>query len=100
MLYTGVRIDGESALRHGLADVLVQRDQLHDAAQSLAREIAISSPIAVPSMRETLRAPLLGRLREAMARESAEQNAQFATEDFAEGVAAMTERRTPRFRGR
>jgi enoyl-CoA hydratase/carnithine racemase len=34
-----------------------------------------------------------------VARESAEQNAQFKTADFKEGIAAMAARREPAFKG-
>ena len=39
-------------------------------------------------------------IRLAVARESEQQNAQFKTEDFKEGVAAMAARREPNFQGR
>jgi hypothetical protein len=35
-----------------------------------------------------------------VARESIEQNRQFRTDDFTEGVAAMAARRLPQFKGR
>jgi enoyl-CoA hydratase/carnithine racemase len=68
-------------------------------ASQLAREIALSAPLAVQSTRTTLRAGLVEQIRQAVARESAEQNAQFQTADFREGVAAMAARREPQFKG-
>jgi enoyl-CoA hydratase/carnithine racemase len=53
----------------------------------------------VQSTRTTLRAGLVEQIRQAVARESAEQNAQFQTADFREGVAAMAARREPQFKG-
>lgn len=99
LFYTGRRVAGEEALALGLADVLVPQDQVRAEAQKLAREIAVSAPLAVQSTRATLRQGLVEQLRVAVARESAEQNAQFRTADFREGVAAMAERREPRFKG-
>lgn len=99
LFYTGRRIGGEEALALGLADVLVPQSQVRDEAHKLAREIAVSAPLAVQSTRATLRQGLVEQLRVAVARESAEQNAQFRTADFREGVAAMAERREPRFKG-
>lgn len=63
----------------------------------LAREIAVSAPLAVQSTRATLRQGLVEALHKAVAHESAEQNWQFKTDDFKEGVKAMTERREPQF---
>lgn len=99
LFYTGRRIGGEEALAMGLADLLVPQDQVRVEASKLAREIAISAPIAVQSVRSTLRQGLVEQIRSAVARESAEQNAQFKTADFREGVAAMAARREPDFKG-
>jgi enoyl-CoA hydratase/carnithine racemase len=100
LLYTGRRIGGEEAVRIGLADQLVPREQVREQALALATEIAASAPLAVVSIRRTLRAGLLEAIRLAVAHESAEQNAQVLTDDHREGVAAMAERRAPRFTAR
>lgn len=99
LFYTGRRIGGEEAARIGLADLLVPQDQVRVEAAKLAREIAISAPLAVQATRATLRQGLVEQIRLAVARESAEQNAQFKTADFREGVAAMAARREPNFKG-
>lgn len=99
LLYTGRRIDGVEARRIGLADDLVERDQVRAHALALAREIATSAPIAVQATRATLRAGLVEQIRSAVAHESEQQNAQFLSADFREGVAAMAARRVPRFKG-
>lgn len=100
LLYTGRRIHGEEALAIGLADELVPREQVRARAEALAREIAAAAPIAVESMRATLRRGLLEQLRAAVEHESREQREHTLTEDFKEGVAAMAARREPVFQRR
>jgi enoyl-CoA hydratase/carnithine racemase len=99
LFYTGRRIDGKEAHRIGLADELVAQDQVRARALELAREIAVSAPIAVQATRATLRAGLVEQIRSAVAHESLQQNAHFKTADFREGVAAMAARREPQFKG-
>ncbi len=100
LFYTGRRITGETALTIGLADQLVPEADVRSAAQALAAEIAESAPLAVMSVRETLRRDLAAAFVAATERESTEQAVHRATADYTEGVAAMKERRPPRFEGR
>ena len=100
LLLTGRRAPGEEALSLGLCDRLVEDNEVRLAAHALAAELARSAPLAVRSIRATLRAGLLERVEAALALEASEQDRQRKTEDFREGVAASLERRTPRFEGR
>src|SRR6478752_7732611 len=100
LMYTAVDVRGEEALRIGLADRLVAADELRGAAQAFATEIAASAPLALLSIRETMRGDLAARVERATAREEREQQRLRDTDDFREGVAAVAERRPPSFTGR
>ncbi len=100
MFYLGSRVPGEEAFGMGLCDRLVPAAQIRAEAGALAAEIAGSGPLAIASIRETMRGSLADRIRVATDREKAEQNRLERTEDFQEGVRAMAERRKPDFQGR
>jgi enoyl-CoA hydratase/carnithine racemase len=100
LLCTGRRVGGEEAARIGLADRLAEPDGLRAAAQELAAEIAACAPLAVRSIRATMRGTLADRAQAAMDRELAEQDRLRRTADFAEGIRASAQRRTPRFEAR
>src|SRR5436853_7845975 len=100
MFYTSRRIGGEEAQRMGLADVLVPQDQVRDAAQKLAAEIAENAPLAILATRLTMRHGLADRVKAATAHELEQQKRLRTTDDFKEGVKAMAERRVPNFSGR
>jgi 2-(1,2-epoxy-1,2-dihydrophenyl)acetyl-CoA isomerase len=100
LLYTGRRLSGEEAAAMGLCDRLVGRDELRAAARQMAAEIAASAPLAVQSIRRTMRGGLAEQVRSATDREFEEQERHRATSDFSEGVRAAAERRSPRFEGR
>ena len=99
MLYTGRPIGGEEAARIGLCDRLVPDEALRSGAHEFAAQIAASAPLAVVSIRETLRGDLADRVRAATATEQSEQAWLAGTADFIEGVSATAERREPRFTG-
>jgi len=99
LLYTGRRVPGDEAVELGVADRLADLDSLRDTAHAFAREIAISAPLAVRSIRATLRGDLADQVEAATAHEAAEQEWLRSTPDFAEGNAAMRDRREPRFTG-
>ena len=99
MMYTGRRIKGEEALAMGLADILVPMDELRGAAMELATEIAQSAPLGVVETRATLRSGLADRVRAATDHELVIQDRLRQTDDFREGIAAMSERRLPNFVG-
>ena len=84
----------------GLCDALVPADHLRARATEMATEIAAAGPLALRSIRATMRGPLVEQVRAAMAHERAEQTRLQATENFREGVVATAERRPPRFTGR
>ncbi|HET6910415.1 MAG TPA: enoyl-CoA hydratase/isomerase family protein [Mycobacteriales bacterium] len=99
LLYTGRRINGERAAAIGLVDLLVSAEQLRESARDFAREIAGSAPLAVRSIRATMRGHLADAVEKAVQREASEQAELRSTSDFAEGIRATAERREPRFTG-
>ena len=100
MFYTGRRVKGEEAMAMGLVDRLVAKEDLLREAHDFAKELAISAPLAVVSLRETLREGLPEAVKKATDRELSEQNWLFKTDDAKEGVVAMAERRNPNFAGK
>jgi enoyl-CoA hydratase/carnithine racemase len=100
MFLTGRRVKPEQALDWGLVDDVVPTERLMDAARSLAREIAENAPLAVTATRKTLRGELASAVRAATAVEYEQQSILRVTDDFAEGVRAVNERRPGNFAGR
>jgi len=99
LLLTGRRVEADQALALGLCDRLVGEDDLQAQAIAYAGELAAAGPLAVRSIRATLRHGLVEEVRLAMEHECAEQARLRDTADFVEGVRAAAERRDPIFRG-
>ncbi len=100
LFMTGRRIDGETAYAWGLADVLTDQANLRSEAIRLAHEIAENAPLAVQSVRATLRQGLADSVKSATDWENLEQGRLQQTEDHKEGVRAVAERRPGNFVGR
>jgi len=100
MFLTGERYDASEALEMGLIDDLVDLPRLLGRAQTMAATIAENAPLAVRSTRKTLRGDLAAAVRAATDHEFAEQQWLMKTDDFKEGVRAVSERRAGDFKGR
>ena len=97
---TARRIKGDEAVAWGLADQLAAPGKTRAEALALAREIAENGPLAVQSTRATMRGDLPDLVKARTEHERTEQTWLRATEDFAEGVRSVAERRPGNFKGR
>lgn len=100
MMLSAERVKADTALQWGLADRVVEADALIEEAHGMAAEIAANAPLALLSVRATWTDGLADRAAAAMRREHAEQTALKSTQDYAEGVASVFERREAKFVGR
>ncbi len=97
MLLTGRRIDAQTAVDWGLADVLTSPETLHQESMKLAAEIAEGAPLAVESTRATLRRGIADAVRAQTDHEFTEQSRLAETADHEEGIRAVRERRPGNF---
>ncbi len=100
MLLTGRRIKADEARGWGLVDEVVGFADVRARAMTLARELAENAPLAVESTRATLRQGLAEAVRAQTVHELAEQQRLMATDDFREGLRAVSERRPGVFQRR
>ena len=100
MFLTGRRIDAQTAVDWGLADVLASPENLRAEAVKLAAEIAEGAPLAVESTRATLRRGMADAVRTQTDHEFAEQSRLAQTADHEEGIRAVRERRPGNFQRR
>jgi len=104
LLLTGRTLSAAEALRHGLINQVVPRDQVVTAARALASRIVASAPLAVAAILEVLEATEADSIRAGYATlrsgRLAGYGAMLASEDAAEGPAAFAERRPPVWKGR
>ncbi|MCZ6855220.1 MAG: enoyl-CoA hydratase-related protein, partial [Gammaproteobacteria bacterium] len=84
----------------GLVDVLTDQENLRTEATRLALEIAENAPLAVTSVRATMRNGLADAVIQATEHELSEQKWLRGTEDSAEGIRAVSERRPGNFTGK
>ena len=97
MLYTARRVKGEEAFKMGLVDKITDKESLFEESIKFASEIASSAPMAVESIRSTVKGDLADQVEKVVAWELSEQIRLQKTEDFKEGIASSLERRNPKF---
>ena len=100
MALTGDLVGAEEALGIGLVSKLVPDDRLLDEARAVARRIAANPTHAVRMTKRLLRQASQLELDQVLELSAAYQALAHATQDHAEAVAAMLEKRPPVFTGR
>ena len=100
LLYTSRLVDGDEAVRVGLVNRAMPRDEVLAATQAAAAEIAGNAPLAVRAVKQALRRSESHSLEDQLQFEASEQAKNFESADAHEGLAAIREKRAPRFQGR
>lgn len=100
MLLTADRYKAEEVAAWGLVDRMASSDNVRETALAFAGEIAENAPLSLLATRATLRGNLVEQVRATLVHEHGEQLKLQPTEDFAEGIRAVTERRAGKFIGR
>ncbi|WP_052077745.1 enoyl-CoA hydratase/isomerase family protein [Rhodococcoides fascians] len=98
LLVLGERFTGTEAHRWGLAHSAVPSEELLDSAIALADTLASKAPLSLARMKAALRRN--DPLEVVLETEPQELLALMGSADWAEGVAAFAERRTPIFEGK
>lgn len=99
LLYTSRTITGEEAGRIGLVNRVLPRDEVLGAATSAAREIAENAPLSVRAVKRALRRTENASIEDQLQFEASEQARNFESADAQEGIAAVREKRAPKFGG-
>jgi enoyl-CoA hydratase/carnithine racemase len=97
LLCTGRRIDAGEALRLGLVQRVVPQPDLEATVRELASNIEVNAPLSVQASKASILHAVTG---EDADRAAALVERCRTSSDFAEGVAAFAEQRSPVFRGR
>jgi enoyl-CoA hydratase/carnithine racemase len=98
LLMTGDPIDAEEAHRLGLAEYLVEDAAVEDTARTLCRKLAGYSPVAVESVKASVRMALTSALPAGLRYENEMNTLCFAAGDHMEGIRAFQEKRDAEFR--
>ena len=100
LLYTADWLEAEEALRLGVLNRLVPSGDLEEETMALATKIAGKAPVPNRLVKEMVYRGLGQSLEEHLSEAAKAEVLTLTSEDHREALAAFTEKREPRFRGR
>jgi enoyl-CoA hydratase len=100
IVFLGEAIDGEEALRIGLANRCFSDASFHDEAQRFALRLAEQAPLPMRLAKRLLNDAKRLSFDQALDEEKDGMAQCLASQDWQEGLAAFQEKRKPRFQGR
>ncbi|CAG0948033.1 E-phenylitaconyl-CoA hydratase [Anaerolineae bacterium] len=100
MIFAAKKIDAAEAYRIGLANQVVPRAELMNAAIEMANRICANAPLAVQTAKMAVWKGLDLSLADGLRLESALGEPLRQTKDVQEGIAAFAEKRKPKFKGK
>jgi enoyl-CoA hydratase/carnithine racemase len=100
LIFTAAQIDADEAHRIGIADRLVDDDELEAVAGELATVIAAQPPLAVQGAKRAVNAATVADIRDGLRVEAESQGVCIRSDDMKEAIAAFIEQRPPDYHGR
>ena len=100
LVFLGERINGEEAVRIGLASRVLPDDGFLDAAREFAGKIAGKAPLSMQLAKKQLNTAAESTLDAALTAELEGMMFVGTTQDWQEGIDAFAEKRSPIFKGR
>ena len=101
LIFTGRDFTAKEALNIGLITHMYEtQEELYEAANNLANEIADNSPLAVMGAKDTMRFTRTNGIQASLEYVAQKNAAQLICEDLMEAATALMEKRKPVFKGR